>query len=192
MWMIVGLGNPGDKYKYTRHNIGFLAIDSILEDFDSPPAKTEKKAHVFKVKYKDEMLIFVKPQTFMNLSGEAIGELMRYYSVPIENLLVIHDEVDLPYTHLKFHKNRSAGGNNGVKSTIQHLGTQDFARLRVGVGRPSHPGMDMAAWVLQIFSKEEMQSMPELLDLCTDAIYTFIDEGFLTAGNKFNNKKVVE
>lgn len=192
MYMIVGLGNPGDKYKYTRHNVGFLAIDSILEDFDSPPAKTEKKAHVYKTKYQDKPVIFVKPQTFMNLSGEAVGELMRYYNVEIENLLVLHDEVDLPYTHLKFHKNRSAGGNNGIKSIIQHLGTQDFARLRIGVGRPSHPGMDMAAWVLQIFSKQEMEHMPELLDLCSESIYTFITEGFLAAGNKFNNKKVVE
>lgn len=192
MYMIVGLGNPGDKYKYTRHNVGFLAIDSILTDFDSPPAKVEKKAHVYKVKYQDKQIFFVKPQTFMNLSGESVGELMRYYSIPVENLLVLHDEVDIPYSHLKFHKNRSAGGNNGIKSIIQHLGTQDFARLRIGVGRPSHPGMDMADWVLQVFSKQEMNSMPELLDLCTNAVYTFLTEGFLVAGNKFNNKKVVD
>ncbi len=192
MHMIVGLGNPGDKYKYTRHNIGFLAIDDLLEDFDSPPAKTEKKAHVFKLKHKDQPVLFVKPQTFMNLSGEAVGELMRYYSVEIENLLVLHDEVDLAYTHLKFHKDRSAGGNNGIKSIIQHLGTQNFARLRIGVGRSSNPAVDTAAHVLQIFSKQEMEYMPELLDLCRDGVYTFLTEGFLKASNNFNNKKVVE
>lgn len=187
MWLIAGLGNPGKKYKYTRHNIGFMCLDHFLEsNGGGPPAKEEKKALVYKFFLDKEALLLVKPQTYMNLSGESIIPLMKYYKVPQDKLIILHDEVDLPYEHIRLQKNRGPGGHNGIKSVNQHLGHKDYIRIRLGVGRPSNPRMDVADYVLQNFSKREMTSMNPYLDSACDAIESIIFDGFLKAQDRFN------
>lgn len=190
IWLITGLGNPGKKYQLNRHNIGFMALDYLAQGWSkggSPaPENEEHKALVRKLKVEDQTVILAKPQTFMNLSGESVQALLHFYKIPKENLLVLHDEVDLPFEKMKFHKNRSAGGNNGVKSISQHLGDNDYSRLRLGVGRPPHPEMSVADFVLQNFSKEEMTAMPPFLNRACDATEAFIFDGLTKASTQFN------
>ncbi len=191
MKWIVGLGNPGPKYQLTRHNIGFIVIDAIAQEFGGS-FKDEHKASVAKVTIDGEKVLLIKPQTFMNLSGEALRALMDYYQLELKDLLVIHDEVDLPFGQMKMHKKKSAGGHNGIKSTHQHLGTDDYARLRLGVGRPSHPSQEVADFVLQNFSKDEMKTIGDFLGDAVDATLSFMKDGFERAANQFNTKKEVK
>lgn len=188
MKWIIGLGNPGPEYQLTRHNIGFMAIDALAQEFGGS-FKPEHKALTAKVTIDGEKVLLVKPQTFMNLSGEAARSLMDYYQLELPNLLVIHDEVDLPFATMKLHKKKSAGGNNGIKSMHQHLGTDDYARLRLGVGRPSHPGQDVADYVLRNFGKDEMNTLGDFLGEALDATLSFMKDGFERAANQFNTKK---
>ncbi len=188
MKWIVGLGNPGPEYQLTRHNIGFMVIDALAQEFGGD-FKKEHNALVAKVMIDGEKVLLVKPQTYMNLSGEAARALMDYYQLELPNLLVIHDEVDLPFSQLKMHKKKSAGGNNGIKSMHQHLGTDDYARLRLGVGRPSHPGQEVADFVLRPFGKDEMKSLGDFLGEAADATLSFMKDGFERAANHFNTKK---
>ncbi|MGE0631034.1 MAG: aminoacyl-tRNA hydrolase [Pseudobdellovibrionaceae bacterium] len=189
-WLIAGLGNPGKKYQMTRHNIGFIALDYLAQGWGGGgtiPEREEHKALTRKVTVEDKTVILAKPQTFMNLSGEAVQALMHFYKIPKENLLVVHDEVDFPFNNMKFHKNRSPGGNNGVKSISQMLGDNDYTRLRLGVGRPPHPEMSVADYVLQNFSKEEMVALPDYLNRACDAVEAFIFDGLSKASSQFNN-----
>jgi len=192
MKLIVGLGNPGAKYALTRHNVGFMALDAFAHGAGASENqwKKEHKALTFKARMGSEAFLLAKPQTFMNLSGESVAPLMKYYDIALEDLLIIHDEVDLPFGKMKFQKKRSPGGNNGIKSTHQHLGTDDYTRLRVGVGRPSNTKMSVADWVLQNFSETEMKWMPELLDLIGDAMESFVHVGFEKSATAFNSKQL--
>ncbi|MGE3973175.1 MAG: aminoacyl-tRNA hydrolase [Bdellovibrionales bacterium] len=200
MYLIVGLGNPGSKYTYTRHNIGFLAIDHLCETFQDP--ENQKKVQVHSVKRMDkkwnsevseftifnEKVFLLAPQTFMNLSGEALQPFMNFYKIDLSRLLVIHDEVDLPYFRMKFQKNRGPAGHNGLKSVNERLGTQDYARLKLGVGRPTIPGMQVSDWVLQNFSEKEMEQMPEYLNRSTEGVLSFLKNGFEKTMTAFNQK----
>lgn len=190
MWLIVGLGNPGSKYTLTRHNIGFLAVDALARSLgvETHAFKTEHKAQVVKLKIDDQDVILAKPQTYMNLSGESVVPLMNYYKITADKILVVHDEVDLPFGYMKLQKNRSAGGHNGVKSVIEQLGHQDYARLRLGVGRPSNPHVPVVDFVLQNFSNEEQQKLTDFLNHSGDAIESFIFDGFDRAAGRFNQK----
>lgn len=188
MKWIVGLGNPGPKYQLTRHNIGFIVIDALAQEFGGS-FKDEHKALVAKVTIDGEKVLLIKPQTYMNLSGEAARALMDYYNLELNDLIVVHDEVDLPFAQMKVHKKKSAGGNNGIKSMHQHLGTDDYARLRLGVGRPSHPGQDVADYVLQNFSKDEMKTLGDFIGDGVDAVLSFMKNGFDKTANQFNTKK---
>lgn len=191
MKLIAGLGNPGGKYALTRHNIGFMALDALAQSVGADSGwRSEQKAHTLKLKIGSESFLLVKPQTFMNLSGESIVPLMKYYDVPQTDLLVVHDEIDQPYGKLKFQIRRGAGGHNGIKSIHQHIGNDDYARLRVGVGRPSNEKMEVADYVLQNFSKEEMTSIPDFLNLIIDGIEFFVEKGFEKAASEFNNKSI--
>jgi len=182
MWLVVGLGNPGPKYLKTRHNIGFMCIDMIAGD---APFKSEHKAEVARIMIGDQKTVLAKPQTFMNLSGESVQPLMHFYKIGPENLIVIHDEVDIPYQHMRVQKNRSPGGHNGLKSVTQHLGTQDYYRIRMGVGR-SATGMDTADFVLQNFSQEEFTTLPSFLEKGLNATETLIAKGLGPAASLFN------
>jgi PTH1 family peptidyl-tRNA hydrolase len=186
-FLIVGLGNPGPQYALTRHNIGFMALDMYAEGCGLRNWGTEHKAWVLKLKTEQGQFILAKPQTYMNRSGEAVQGLLQYYKIPLENLLVLHDEVDLPFGKMKFVKNRGAGGNNGVKSITELLGTPDYCRLRMGVGRPPVPGPDVADWVLSKFSKEEEPQLPDFLNRAGDGIECWASEGIQIASTQFNS-----
>ena len=184
-YLIVGLGNPGREYRETRHNIGFMLIDRLSVRFNARMRRMQSKALVGSVVHNGMKLILAKPQTYMNLSGQSVQGLVRFYKIPLENLMVAHDDLDLPFGTLRLRPAGGAGGQKGIRSTIQHLGTQDFPRLRLGIGRP--PGrMDAAAYVLQNFAKADEQSLSETLDRAADAVETFLDAGLDKAMNRFN------
>ncbi len=187
MWLIVGLGNPGAKYLFTRHNIGFMAVDYFVAGLGTKvPQREEKKAITYRLKLDDQELLFCKPQTFMNLSGESVRPLMDYYKIEIPNVIVVHDEVDLAFGAMKIQKNRSSGGHNGLKSLTEHLGTQDYTRLRLGVGKSANTNIDTATHVLQNFSQEEGGVMDQYLGVASDAIESIIFDGPDKAASNFN------
>lgn len=190
MWLIVGLGNPGKKYLLTRHNIGFLAVDRFAKSLGVPePTREERKALVSKFRLGEEEIVLAKPQTFMNLSGESVQALIQFYKVELDHLIVLHDEVDLPFAQMKIQKERGHGGHNGVRDIHAKLGGNNYARIRLGVGRPPHPAMQVADFVLQNFNDSEMAELPDFLDRCGDAIQALIEEGFAKAAGKFNGKE---
>lgn len=189
MKLIVGLGNPGPKYQLTRHNIGFLLVDSLVEVFgESRSYKNEFKGETAKIKIGGDTVMVLKPQTFMNLSGESVQPLMAFYNIPKENLLVVHDEVDIPFGQMRFQKNRGHGGHNGIRNIHQMLGGEDYCRMRVGVDRPPQPGPPVSDWVLQNFSAEEQKMLPDFLSKCCDAVAVFVREGLAKASTQFNAK----
>ncbi|UYL09483.1 aminoacyl-tRNA hydrolase [Bdellovibrio sp. SKB1291214] len=185
-WLIVGLGNPGGEYKLTRHNIGFMAVDYFMQGLGNPSIKNQFKAEVAQATWQGHTLYFCKPQTYMNLSGESVQPLMGYYKIPQEHLIVIHDDIDQPFNQMKIHKNRGHGGHNGIKSISQLLGSQDYARLKLGVGRPENPNYPVADYVLGKFTKEEFDKMPDFLNKGIDAIESIILDGIQKASTKFN------
>ncbi|MCB0420986.1 MAG: aminoacyl-tRNA hydrolase [Bdellovibrionales bacterium] len=185
MKLIVGLGNPGSEYLLTRHNIGFMAVDALAQRYSSS-FSNEKKSQVCKLRIGNEPLLLVKPQTYMNLSGTAVRALMDFYKVPIEDILIIHDEVDLSFGDIKYQKNRGHGGHNGIRDIHKHLDSKEYHRLRLGVDRPSNPRMNVADYVLGNFSKSELEYMPEWLNTVCDSIETYIKDGFEKAASQYN------
>lgn len=186
MHLIVGLGNPGAKYSLTRHNIGFMVIDALAHYFSYGRFKREHRAETALVKVGRESVLLTKPQTFMNLSGESVRPLIDYYDIEFFQILVIHDEVDLPFGTMKYQKNRGHGGHNGVRSIHKHLGTNEYCRLRAGVGRPQNIRMDVADFVLQNFSTEEQGEVPDFLSRVGDSVIHFIEKGFAATANYYN------
>lgn len=190
MYLIVGLGNPGKKYALNRHNIGFIACDywlSSLNPKDFPEKyKEEHKALTKKFKLDSKEILLAKPQTYMNNSGESVVSLMNFYKIPKENLLVIHDDIDLPFGSMKIHFNRGHGGQNGVKNISELLGHNEYARLKLGVGRPTHPDFAISDYVLANFPEEDMALLDPYLKTACDAIESFIFEGVNKASTKFN------
>jgi peptidyl-tRNA hydrolase, PTH1 family len=184
-YLIVGLGNPGKDYKQNRHNIGFLLMDEICRQENQSFSKMENKAMVSKFQKNGKRLILAKPRTFMNNSGISIGGLVRFYKIPQSNILIAYDDVDLPLHTIRMKPAGGSAGHNGIKSIIQHLGTNDFNRLRIGVNRP--PGrMKTPDYVLQDFSKQEKSELPLILDRSVKAINTWLTKGIETAMNEFN------
>ena len=189
--MIVGLGNPGPKYEHTRHNLGFLVLDELASQWRVSFEDNKKfQALTATATHGSEKIILVKPQTFMNLSGESVGPLAHFHKVSSDHVMAVFDDLDLPYGRLRFAQKGSAGGHNGIKSLIQHLGTQDFPRLKVGIGRPRHPGQEVVAHVLEKFSKEESQALGPLLKRCADGLETWLSQGLAKAMNQFNQGSV--
>lgn len=184
-YLIVGLGNPGPEYRYTRHNVGFMLMDRLAERLKVKFSRLESRALVTKSEHLGLRVILAKPQTFMNLSGQAVGALVRFYKVPLENLLVVYDEVDLPLGTLRMRPEGGSAGHKGMTSIIDRLGVQTVQRLRIGVGRP--PGrMDAADYVLQNFASSEQELLLFTLDRGVDATLTFVTEGLAAAMNRFN------
>lgn len=187
MYVIAGLGNPGDKYSYTKHNAGFLAIDRLAEKLDIKVNKIKFKALIGETSYKGEKIILVKPQTFMNLSGEAVREIITFYKVDINNLFVIYDDVDLDIGKLRIRKKGSAGTHNGMKSIIYQIKNDQFPRFRVGISRqPSH--MDLAAYVLSKFSNDELKILNDVLDNVSNAVLCAIEKGLDASMNEYNKR----
>ena len=158
-WLVVGLGNPGDKYENTRHNVGFLTVDELAERARIPVQKLKYRALTNTAELGGARVLLMKPVTYMNLSGEAVGQAARFYKIPPEHVLVISDDVSLPLGKLRIRKSGSAGGHNGLKNIIQHLGTDQFPRVKVGVGEKPHPDYDMADWVLGKFTGEDKKAI---------------------------------
>jgi PTH1 family peptidyl-tRNA hydrolase len=185
VFLIVGLGNPGREYKDTRHNIGFLTIDALAQALEVKLSKVQNKAIIGIGKINGCRVVLAKPQTYMNLSGEAVVGLMNFYKVPKENLIVIHDDIDLPFGTIRIRPKGGSAGQRGLGSTIDKLGSQDFARMRLGVGRP--PGqMEPKDYVLQRFAKDEKEFLKVFLEKGCEAVREFVQNGLNAAMNKYN------
>ncbi len=187
MYIFVGLGNPGTKYDNTRHNIGFETIDYLSRKFDIKMKKLKHKAILGEGRYKGEKIILVKPQTYMNLSGDTVLSLYHYYDVPKEQLMVIYDDIDIPVGSLRIRKKGSAGTHNGMKDIIYKLKFDDFPRLRIGVGKSDR--LPLKNHVLSGFSKSEIPLIEDAIISAHDAIISFMDEGIDVAMSKYNKKK---
>lgn len=185
-WLVVCLGNVGDKYDNTRHNIGFEVADELAERKNIPVQKLKYKALTNTTELGGKRVLLMKPVTYMNLSGEAAGEAARFYKIPPERVLVVCDDVALPAGKLRIRKGGSAGGHNGLKNLIQHLGTDQFPRVRVGVGQKPHPDYDMADWVLGKFQGEDRKAMDAAVKRAADAVECLLREGADRAMNQFN------
>lgn len=184
-FLIAGLGNPGREYRNNRHNIGFMVLDQLAGKLDTSFSKMKMNALMTAVRYKGYRIILLKPQTYMNLSGKAVSSFVRFYKLPLENLLVVYDDVDLPFQTLRMRPDGGDAGQKGVRSIIQELGTKDFPRLRVGINRP--PGrMSVSSYVLLNFSDQEAEPLPFLLDQAADAILAFVDLGLNQAMTTYN------
>lgn len=185
-WLLVGLGNPGNQYAATRHNMGFMALDRLADREGFRFNKLRFRAWTAEWMVNGEKVLVMKPQTYMNLSGESVGEAARFYKVPADHVLVISDDVSLPVGKLRIRKSGSAGGHNGLKNIIQHLGTDAFPRIKVGVGMPDHPDHEMIDWVIGKPQGEEAKTLRAALDRAADAALSVIDEGPDRAMNRFN------
>jgi PTH1 family peptidyl-tRNA hydrolase len=184
-YLIVGLGNPGREYAQTRHNIGFRCVDAIAAAHGLAFTKRQSKALVADGLINARRVLLVKPQTYMNLSGEAVRGLLDFYKIPLEDLLAISDDMDLPIGTLRIREKGGAGGQKGLKSLIEHLGTRDFARMRIGIGRP--PGrMDPMDYVLQDFGSSESILVIETLDRAVRAVETWLHDGLAIAMTRHN------
>lgn len=184
-YLIVGLGNPGRDYSNTRHNIGFMAVDAFASSIETKLLKVQNKALIGLGKLEGRGVVLAKPQTYMNLSGQAIVGLLNFYKIPQTNLLVIHDDIDLPFGTIRIRPKGGSAGQRGVGSTIEKLGNQDFARMRLGVGRP--PGqMEAKDYVLQRFSKDEAEFLKMFLNKSCEAVSEFVVNGLDAAMNRYN------
>lgn len=185
MKLIVGLGNPGREYELTRHNIGFMAIDELAKRWNIS-LNEQKFKGVFGAGFVNgEKVILLKPLTYMNLSGESIRPLMDYYKIDVEDFVVMYDDLDIPVGKLRLRMKGSAGGHNGVKSTISHLGTQEFQRIRMGIDRPKN-GMKVVDYVLGRFTSEEIPDVNHSIEKAADACEEWLNKPFLQIMNTFN------
>lgn len=185
-WILVGLGNPGKQYESTRHNMGWLALDSLMEMENFKLSKLRFKAWTGILEKNGNKILVMKPQTYMNLSGESVGEAARFYKVPADHVLVISDDVSLPVGKLRIRKSGSAGGHNGLKNIIQHLGTDAFPRIKVGVGMPEHPDHEMIDWVIGKPQGQEAKVLREALDRAAEAALYLVENGPEKAMNRYN------
>lgn len=185
-WLVVGLGNPGAKYESTRHNMGFLVVDKLAQNEKLKFNKLRFKAWTATWEVGGEKVLLMKPQTYMNLSGEAVGQAARFYKIPADHVLVISDDIALTAGKLRIRAGGSAGGHNGLKNIIQHLGTDRFPRIKVGVGSPQQAEHDIADWVTGKPMGEDQKVIIEALDKAVAAIPVLIEQGVDRAMNRFN------
>ena len=185
-WLVVFLGNPGPKYECTRHNAGFMAGEALEKKLGVSINRLRFKALTTAAEISGEKVLLMKPQTFMNLSGEAVGEAARFYKIPPEHVIVVSDEVSLPLARLRVRPKGSAGGHNGLKSIIACLGSDQFPRIRLGVGAPPHEDYDMADWVLSAFKNQDAEDIAAAAERAAEAVISYITEGCERTMNKFN------
>ena len=185
-FVVVGLGNPGDKYRYTRHNTGFLALSYMAQKLNFDISKARFNALCGEAMLGTHRTLFLLPQTFMNNSGEAVRPAMDFYKIPVERVLVVYDDISLPCGKLRIRPSGSAGGHNGIKSIIEHTGSENFPRIKIGVGEKPHPEMDLADWVLSGFSQEERAVLFEKFDKAYQAATLIADGKINEAMNRCN------
>jgi len=191
LWIIAGLGNPGLKYKNTRHNAGFMAIDALAKELGIRFTKSQFQAKTGEGQLGGEKVLLLKPQTFMNLSGDSISEAIRFYRLPTENLIVIYDDTDLAVGRLRIKEKGSAGTHNGMRSIIARLRTYDFVRIRIGIGK--QPGyLQLKDYVLQKLPKTEKQMMEDACDRAAEAAVKVIKDGVAAAQAEFNGAEITE
>ena len=185
-FLVVGLGNPGEQYRYTRHNMGFLTADLLADTWRVRMNKHKHKAEYGEATVQGKRIVLVKPQTYMNLSGEAVASLLRWYHVPLSQLIVIYDDIDLPLGRLRVRGNGSAGTHNGMRSVIQHLNSQDFPRIRVGIGKPPE-GWDLADFVTSRLTSGEQEIQMPTLKLAAQVADMWVRSG-LDAAMRLGNQ----
>lgn len=189
MKLIVGLGNIGKEYETTRHNIGFMVADAIAKKHEVSFNKEERDAMVAEFRVGGEKILIIKPTTFMNDSGVAVGQFARFYNIAPEDIVIIHDDMDLPVGFLRIRPNGSSGGHNGIKSVQSHLGTDGFVRFRVGIGHPVHEHKVVLDYVLTKFNQEEQKIMTNTIDNVANAADAWITDELEKVMNKYNSKK---
>ena len=185
-WILVCLGNPGDAYENTRHNVGFAAADALGERLNKPIQRLKFKALTNLVEYGGAKVLIMKPTTYMNLSGEAVREACQFYKLPPERVLVVCDDVSLPVGKLRLRRSGTAGGHNGLRSIIGQLHSDQFPRVKIGVGQKPHPDYDMADWVLGKFSKEDRKTIDATIERALDAIECTFSRGIDQAMSRYN------
>ncbi len=190
MYLIVGLGNPENEYANTRHNMGFCTINKIAAEFKIDMTKTKFNGIYGTGMIEGQKVVLLKPQTYMNLSGDAVKAFWDYYKLDLEDLIIIYDDIDVEKGNIKIRKKGSSGSHNGMKSIVQNLGTEEFTRIRIGIGRPEHSN-DMINYVIGKIDEEEQKRLAPGIDLAKDATIEIIKNGVDMAMNKFNvrNKK---
>ena len=185
-WLVVFLGNPGPRYEGTRHNAGFMAGDALAKAKGAAVNRARFRALTGTLEIGGEKVMLMKPQTYMNLSGDAVSQAVKFYKIPPEHVIVVSDEVSLPIGKLRVRAKGSAGGHNGLKSIIAALGTDGFPRIRIGVGAPPHPDYDMADWVLGVFRDQDALDMRDAAERAAEAVECYISNGPERAMNRFN------
>jgi len=185
-WLVVFLGNPGTQYNMTRHNAGFITADAAEKRCSAKINRSRFKALTGTCEIAGQSVMLMKPQTYMNLSGEAVIEAVRFYKIPADHVIVVSDEMALPIGKLRVRPKGSAGGHNGLKNIIAHLGTEEFPRIRLGVGAPPHEDYDVKDWVLSVFRNQDAEDIQAAADRAVQAIECYIKEGPERAMNKFN------
>ena len=192
MKIVVGLGNPGPEYCNTRHNIGFKAVDKLALKWNASGPNKKSKGEIYDASVAGERVILVKPLTFMNLSGSCVGPLIEFYKLDPASVIVIHDDLDIPFTTLRVKKGGGTGGHNGLKSLDNIFGTENrgYCRIRVGIGRPENNRIPPAKWVLQQFSTTEAKQIDSILDTVTESVELVLQDKITEAMNKFNVKTI--
>ena len=185
-WLIVGLGNPGKEYEITRHNCGFRAIDLLAKTLGCKIDKAKFQGLYGQVTYQGRKLFLLKPMTYMNLSGKSVLQLSAYYQIPPQRIIVLFDDISLEPGRLRIRPDGSAGGHNGIKSIISDLGSQDFPRVKIGVGAKAHAEQDLADWVLSGFSASEEKALASALERAAEAALCIMDSGVPEAANRYN------
>ena len=190
-WLLVFLGNPGLRYEGTRHNAGFMAADAFSRKHGVRIDRARFRALTAQCGIDGNQVLLMKPQTYMNLSGEAVGQAARFYKIPPEHSLVLSDDIALPVGSLRIRTKGSAGGHNGLKNIIAVLGTDEFPRIRIGVGSPPHPDYEMMDWVLSVFRDQDAEVMADAASRAADAAECYIAQGPERAMNLYNNRHAV-
>lgn len=185
MFLIVGLGNPGKEYERTRHNIGFMCLDKLSEELNIKIEKEKFKGLIGQGCFNQEKILLLKPQTYMNLSGESIKQVVDFYKINLNDIIIIYDDIDIEEYKMKIRKKGSSGSHNGMKSVISNLNSMDFARIRVGIGKPRE-NEDLKDYVLKRISNVEIKDYEEILNNVVSSVKTIITEGIDSAMNKFN------
>jgi len=185
-YIIVGLGNPGDKYERTRHNLGFRTVELLMSKYAEGTDKAKYDALIREGNVAGKRVLFMRPQTFMNLSGKAVAAAAKFYKIPTERIIVIFDDISFDVGTIRVKRNGSAGGHNGIKSLIEYLGTNEFPRVKVGAGKKPRPEYDMADWVLSKFSSDEEKKLESVFPKAADAAVAIIGQGIDPAMNLYN------